>query len=503
MVASISFPNLSVGNVTEGSPISREDFNLASPNEEAWQMILNKYPDANRSRTTITFKAVPDSNSVATTSIQIYFGLNGGESPFTQIYVPTTDDTTDEENESFSLQLQLVELQIGNSLGVTLASLNPTQTQDLFPGIQLDLGKITGTIIDNDPPPNTPPVANPDSVSTAKNTAVNIAVATLLANDSDANSDPLTITAVSNATGGTAVLNNNGTPNNTADDFITFTPSSGFSGNASFNYTLSDGKANTTGNVTVGVTNTPPVAGTDSVTTQQNTPLTIKTADLLANDSDANGDPLTITGVSTATGGTAVLNNNGTPTNSSDDFISFTPADDFTGSASFSYSLSDGQATTTGNVTVAVAAVAGKTLSGGNNNDSLNGGVGKDTLSGGNGNDILNGNAGADVLNGDNGNDTLNGGAGDDLLNGGNGADVLSGGTGRDTFVLAKNAGGDTITDFTDGSDLIGLAGGLSVGQLSISASGSNTLIKLGSDTLATLTGVNSSLINSTDFVTV
>lgn len=345
-------------------------------------------------------------------------------------------------------------------------------------------------------------VANPDSVSTAKNTPINISVATLLANDTDANSDPLTITGVSNAIGGTAVLNDNGTSTR-ADDYITFTPTTGFSGNASFNYTLSDGTDNTTGTVTVGITNTLPVAGADTVTTQQNTPLTIKTADLLANDSDANGDSLTITGVSNATGGTVVLNDNGTPANYSDDTISFTPSDDFTGNASFSYTLSDGTATTTGTVTVAVAAVAGINQSGVNGNNTFNGRVGKDTLSGGNGDDVLNGNAGGDILNGDNGNDTLDGGAGDDLLNGGNGADVLSGGTGKDTFVLAKNAGGDTITDFTDGSDLIGLSGGLSFGQLTISASGSNTLIQLGSDTLATLTGVNSSLITSSDFVSV
>jgi hypothetical protein len=69
--------------------------------------------------------------------------------------------------------------------------------------------------------------------------------------------------------------------------------------------------------------------------------------------------------------------------------------------------------------------------------------------------------------------------------------------------VLAAGAGTDTITDFKIGTDVIGLSGGLSFGQLTISASGSNTLIKLGSDTLATLTGVNSSRITSANFTTV
>jgi Ca2+-binding RTX toxin-like protein len=236
--------------------------------------------------------------------------------------------------------------------------------------------------------------------------------------------------------------------------------------------------------------NTPPVATPDSVTTQQNTPLTLKTADLLANDSDANNDSLTLTGVSNGSGGTVVLNDNGTPTDSSDDTITFTPSNDFTGNASFSYTLSDGQANTTGNVTVAVAAVAGKNLSGGNGNDILNGGVGKDTLSGGNGNDILNGNAGNDILTGGNGDDLLNGGAGNDILTGGNGAD---------RFVLASGAGTDTLTDFKAGTDLIALSGGVSFNQLSFSG---NNILK-GSEVLATLAGVNTTSLSAANFTTV
>ena len=70
---------------------------------------------------------------------------------------------------------------------------------------------------------NLPPVAVDDSATTAQNTAVSIQASSLLANDSDPDSNPLSITAVSGATNGTAVLNNNGTPSNTADDFIVFT----------------------------------------------------------------------------------------------------------------------------------------------------------------------------------------------------------------------------------------------------------------------------------------
>ncbi len=62
---------------------------------------------------------------------------------------------------------------------------------------------------------------------------------------------------------------------------------------------------------------------------------------------------------------------------------------------------------------------------------------------------------------------------------------------GNDTFVLAAGEGTDTITDFEVGIDLIGLAGGLTFGSLSVVAQGANTLISVGDETLAELLGVN------------
>ena len=103
---------------------------------------------------------------------------------------------------------------------------------------------------------NNAPVAVDDTATTAKNTALVIPVSTLLANDSDPDNNSLSITAVSNANNGTAVLNDNGTPGNSSDDVIIFTPTTGFTGNASFDYTLSDGSLTSTGNVTVAVEST-------------------------------------------------------------------------------------------------------------------------------------------------------------------------------------------------------------------------------------------------------
>ncbi|MEH1787453.1 MAG: Ig-like domain-containing protein [Nostoc sp.] len=96
---------------------------------------------------------------------------------------------------------------------------------------------------------NDTPVANTDSLTATQFIPKIIAVGTLLANDSDVDTgDVLKIISVSNAKGGTAVLFNNSTPTNPADDFIVFEPTK--SGIGSFQYTLSDSKGDTTqGNV--------------------------------------------------------------------------------------------------------------------------------------------------------------------------------------------------------------------------------------------------------------
>ncbi|UVD60626.1 DUF4082 domain-containing protein (plasmid) [Rhizobium sp. Pop5] len=82
--------------------------------------------------------------------------------------------------------------------------------------------------------------------------------------------------------------------------------------------------------------NTAPVAANDNgYTTYSNTALSIAAASLLANDTDADGDPLSITGVNGAVNGTVTFN-------SQTKSVTFTPTAGYTGAASFSYSISDG-----------------------------------------------------------------------------------------------------------------------------------------------------------------
>ncbi|MES2819819.1 MAG: retention module-containing protein, partial [Pseudomonadota bacterium] len=189
-------------------------------------------------------------------------------------------------------------------------------------------------------PVNTPPVAVADTASTSEDTPVTINV---LGNDSDANGDPLTVTAAS-AANGTVLINVDGT--------LSYTPNTGFTGNDSISYSISDGQggsASSTVAVTVGAgvpVNSPPVAVADTASTSEDTPVTIN---VLGNDSDANGDPLTVTAASAANG-TVLINVDGT--------LSYTPNTGFTGNDSISYSISDGQggsASSTVAVTVAPA----------------------------------------------------------------------------------------------------------------------------------------------------
>ncbi|MGC9525110.1 MAG: hypothetical protein ACP5D7_06165 [Limnospira sp.] len=146
---------------------------------------------------------------------------------------------------------------------------------------------------------------------------------------------------------------------------------------------------------------------------------------------------------------------------------------------------------------------------GGQDDDQMKGSDGNDTLSGNLGADQMEGNEGDDWLYGGQGNDTLSGNAGGDrlygdlgadLLDGGEGADTLTGGEGSDRFILVSGFGVDTITDFSDGEDLMILDGGPTFEDLTINAVGGDAEIRVGSEILARLTGVDAEMLTVDDF---
>ena len=102
---------------------------------------------------------------------------------------------------------------------------------------------------------------------------------------------------MSGAIGGTAVLNNNGTPGTTTDDFVRFTPTADLCGVGAgrYDYTVSDGALTDTGRVTVNITcvNDAPVAVADTYPATEDTTLNVAAPGVLGNDSDVDGNPLT------------------------------------------------------------------------------------------------------------------------------------------------------------------------------------------------------------------
>ena len=129
---------------------------------------------------------------------------------------------------------------------------------------------------------------------------------------------------------------------------------------------------------------------------------------------------------------------------------------------------------------------------------------GNDTLFGGVGADLLIGEAGDDVLFGEADDDVLIGGSGSDFLRGGSGTDTLIGGEGADIFALAAGEGTSIITDFEVGADFIGLAEGLTFGQLYQVQEGANTVVgTIAGEVLAVLVGAEASQINEGVFLSV
>ncbi len=156
-------------------------------------------------------------------------------------------------------------------------------------------------------------------------------------NDVDANGDPLRVTGVSSASGGTPSLDP-GYPG-----VVRFTSVSGFSGDTSFSYTVTDGGSTVSATVTVHVD--PPTAANDSAVAR---PLQEIAIWVTGNDVDANGDPLRVTGVSGASGGTPSLDP-GYP-----GVVRFTSVSGFSGDTSFSYTVTDGGSTVSATVTVRI-----------------------------------------------------------------------------------------------------------------------------------------------------
>ncbi|EON6350921.1 tandem-95 repeat protein [Vibrio parahaemolyticus] len=136
---------------------------------------------------------------------------------------------------------------------------------------------------------------------------------------------------------GTVIVNNDGT--------VTYTPDDNYVGKDTFTYVVTSGGVSESTTVEVNVTpvNDAPVAKDDIATTQEDTAVTI---DVLSNDTDVDGDKLSVESASVPKeqGTVEVVNGK----------LVFTPAENFNGDAEITYTVTDGQLTDEAKVTVTV-----------------------------------------------------------------------------------------------------------------------------------------------------
>jgi Ca2+-binding RTX toxin-like protein len=408
---------------------------------------------------------------------------------------------------------------------------------------------------------NDAPIASGDAATTFIDTPLMLSAATLLANDSDIEGDTLKLNTVSNAINGTVAINASGN--------AVFTPTPGFSGMGSFNYTITDGSSIGSATVTIAILNPPVILQG----TSRNDTLTGKGGNdqLYGNAGNDKlignaGDDLLDGGI----GNDTLLGGLGDDTYIVDSLRDAITENSGAGTdtvlSALTWKLGNNLENLTLTGTSAINAtgnILDNILTGNVGNNILDGGAGNNTLIGKSGDDTyivnsindrilelaaegidtvkssitwvlgdnlesliltgknsingtgntlnntLTGNTLNNLLDGGAGSDTLLGGSGNDTLRGGQGNDILTGGSGRDTFVLALGEGTDTITDFTRNSDKIGLANGLSFGQLSITqgtgSNANNALISSSStnELLAILSGVQANTLNSSLFTIV
>ena len=152
-------------------------------------------------------------------------------------------------------------------------------------------------------PVNDAPTAQPNAYATAEDEPLTVAAPGVLGNDRDPDGDALSAVLASGVSNGTLDLRANGS--------FTYTPADDFDGTDQFTYRASDGTASSATvavTITVGAQGDPPVAVDDAVTTAEDSTVVV---DVLDNDTDPDGDDLTVLSVTQPENGTAEVTEGG------------------------------------------------------------------------------------------------------------------------------------------------------------------------------------------------
>jgi hypothetical protein len=188
-----------------------------------------------------------------------------------------------------------------------------------------------GVFSSDTPPTNERPVADPQSVGSVEDGAV-----ALTLRGSDADGDPISYRIVTTPSYGTL--------SGVAPDFV-YTPTADYNGADAFTFVVNDGRLDSlpaTVAIEVSPVDDAPVAVDDAATTEVDTPVLVNAT---SNDSDVDGDTITITIVSTPANG--LVSDDGQR-------INYVPDPGFVGTDTFTYTISAGAQTATAQVTVTV-----------------------------------------------------------------------------------------------------------------------------------------------------
>lgn len=258
---------------------------------------------------------------------------------------------TDENNDTLSVQPQTLTTANGGTVVINIDGTFTYQGAVNFNGTDNfsytltdgSGGTDTAQVTLNIAPVNDSPVAVTDIFAGSEDTAI---TGSLLDNDIDVDGDLLSAVAetITSANGGMVTIN--------ADGTFSYQGATNFNGSDSFSYTVTDGKGGfDTADVslTVAAINDTPDTQDDVYSGQEDTPLS---GDVLINDSDSDGEGLSVDAqtITTAGGATVSLNSNGT--------FTYLGALNFNGTDSFTYTARDAAgATSTATVLLAIAAV--------------------------------------------------------------------------------------------------------------------------------------------------
>ncbi|NQU26585.1 MAG: tandem-95 repeat protein [Candidatus Nealsonbacteria bacterium] len=175
------------------------------------------------------------------------------------------------------------------------------------------------------------PIARDDAWSIAEDTALLVAAPGLLVNDYDPEGNPLTASRVFGPYRGELTL--------LSDGSFTYTPNENFHGTDSFTYLADDGltKSNVaTVTITIDPVNDAPVAADNWLAVQIDTLRTVPAPGVLGNDTDADGDAMTVSMIASALHGLVALEHDGS--------FSYRPETGYVGPDRFTYQANDGKA---------------------------------------------------------------------------------------------------------------------------------------------------------------